>query len=136
MSPPVELSAEHLVLTQFAFEASVVERRAERRLESDLVEAFFAVAKHPCVVTRKVVFELAAYHLVEAKQVGSRDALAVRGIGDDDSFLRGLLEVGKVLLLDGDSLAQASRFDVGRGDGNSIVIDVVAVDVMLELMLA
>ena len=81
------------------------------------------------------MFELAAYHLVEAKQVGRRDTLAVRGIGDDDSFLRGLFEVGKVLLLNADFLAQAGSLDVCRGDGNSIVIDVVAVDVMLELVL-
>ena len=47
-----------------------------------------------------------------------------------------MLEVGEVLLLDGYLLAQTSRLDVGCGDGDGIVVDVVSVDVMLEVVLA
>ena len=99
-----------------------------------MVEAFFAIAEHPCVVSCEVVFELCANHFVQSEQVGCGDAFAVWWVGDDDGFFCGLCEVGKVLLCDADFFAQSGCFDVGCCCGYGVSVDVVGVDVVVEVV--
>lgn len=54
----IELAAEYLVLSQFALQRSVVERRAHRGLQADLVKALLAIGENPCVAVNELVLQL------------------------------------------------------------------------------
>ena len=131
-----ELAFKHLVLAELAFERTVEQRNLDAGLQSDGIEAFLAVAEHPGFVALEFVLQLLADHLVGGKEVGCGDALAVRGIGDEDGRLGGLGEVLEILLLHGDGLGEACGLCVEAGGVDGLHVDVVAIDVVAELFFA
>ena len=81
------------------------------------------------------MLESFAYHLVQPQKVGSGDALAVWGIGDDDALFLGLGKVLEVLQGDCHLLAQTSSLHVACGYLHRLSVVVVAVDMVLKLLL-
>ena len=99
----VEFPVEQHVLAQLTLEGAVVERCLERRLEADLLKTLFTVAEDPRLATGVLALELLPDGLVEAEQVGRRDALAIGRISDDESGCSGCRIGGFILIftLDG-----------------------------------
>ena len=76
-----------------------------------------------------------ANHLVQAQQVGRRDALAIRRIHNHDALLLRSLEILEVLLCYGNVLAQSGCLYIGRCNLHGMAVDVISIDVVLEFML-
>ena len=131
----LHLAVEHLVFAELAFQRAVKQRNLDRRLQANLVEAFFPITEHPGVVARKLVFQPLAYHLIGGQQVGCRDAFSIRRIGHHDAGFLRLLEVLEVLLVDGDVAGETSRFDVHAGGIDRFDVHIVTIDVVFELTL-
>ena len=129
------LALEHRVLAELALQRTVVERYLDGRLQAYLLEALFAIRQHPGIVARELMLQALAYHLVSIEQVGSRDAFAVGRISHHQRRLGRLLEILEVLQLHGDVLHHTGGAHVQRSLSNSLRVDVVAVDVVLELAL-
>ena len=94
-----------------------------------MVEALFPVRKNPCGVARKGMFQTLANHGVKAQQVVGRDTLTVGRIGDDDGFLRRLLELLERLQLQYHVLAYAGSLYIVCG--NFVCLRAVVVTVYL-----
>ena len=125
----LHLAVEHLVLTEFALQRAVVKGNFDTRLQAYLVETLLAIGEYPGVVAGKLMLQPLANHLVGAQQVGRGDTLAVGWVGNDDAFVLGLLKQLEVLLLNGDSTAQAGGLHVASRRVDGLHVDVVAVDV-------
>ena len=128
----LQLSVEHLVFAEFAFQRTVVKRNFDARLQANLVETFLAIAEHPGIVAFELVLQSLANHLIGAQQVGCRDALAIGRIGDDDALLAWLCEILEILLHDGDIIRQTCSLHIQCRRIHSLHVDVVAVDMVLE----
>ena len=157
----VQTAVEKHVLAQLALQRTVVKGCLQRRLQSDLVEALLAVAQDPRLAACQFTLQLLPDSLVQAQQVGRRDALAIRRIRDDEEVRASLvacrrrgdapglvgssihdrggqrkLRLTEVGLLDGDVLSQARSLHVASRDAHSLRVVVATIDVMGELALA
>lgn len=58
------LTVKQLILTELALQSTVVKFYFDRRLQTDLVETFVAIAQNPGIVAGKSMFQTFANHLV------------------------------------------------------------------------
>ena len=98
-----------------------------------MVEAFLAVAQHPCVVVLELMLKRFANHAVCAEQVGSGYAFAVGRIGNHYRLVLRLLEVFEVGHFHADVLSQSGCAHVEAGRLYGLGVYVIAVYVVREL---
>ena len=128
----LHLTVEHLVFAEFALQRAVVQGYLDAGLQADLLEALLTIRQDPCIAAHELVFQPLADHAIGAEQVGCRDTLAVGRVAHEDSLVFRLLEVFEVLLLNGDVAGQSGSLGIDAGRVDSLHVDVVAVDVMVE----
>ena len=131
----LHLAVEHHILAEFALQASVEYRNLDRWFQTNLLEALLAVAQYPSLVAGKSLLEALTDHLVGVQEVRGRDALAVWRVHHDDALLGRLGEVLEVLLGDGDILAQSGSTHVEISCIDSLHVNIVTIDMVLELAL-
>ena len=131
----LHLAVEHHILAEFALQASVEYRNLDRWFQTNLLEALLAVAQYPSLVAGKSLLEALAYHLVGVQEVRGRDALTVWRVHHDDALLCWLGEVLEVLLGDGDILAKTGSTYVEISCIDSLHVNIVTIDMVLELAL-
>ena len=130
-----KLTSKHLVATQLTLQRTVVKRNLYAWAQTYLVEALLTITKYPRLITLEGMFQSFTNHLVCLKEIRCRDAFSVWRVGNHYCRLLRLCEVFEVLLLHGDVVGKTCRTNITQGGVNSLHVNIIAVDVVLELAL-
>ena len=129
-----KFALKHLVSAELTLQRAVEDGNLDTRLQSDGIKAFLTVTEHPSLVALEFMLQLLANHLVGGQQVRCGNTLTIRRIGNDDGWPGRFFEVLKVLLFNGDGFGQSSCFYIEAGGINCLHVDVIAIDMMVELL--
>ena len=123
------------ILQQLAIQTSVVELIAHRGLETHLVVQLLVIADEPDVIALEGVLELEAHFTVQLLDVLDIQTFAVGRVTDERTTLGHQFDVVKVATLQFDILVQTGILDVGTSNGDSLALDVAAVNLVGKLAL-